>query len=60
VGALAGIVAHGGVAGAFVEALVGVAVLGLFVAVWLRERRVREEGEGGSARLRDEDDPPSS
>jgi hypothetical protein len=60
-GALPGLVAHGGVAGAFVEALVGVAVLGLFVAVWLRERRVREGAEPGSpARLRDEDEPPAS
>jgi hypothetical protein len=59
-GALAGLVAHGGVAGAVAEALVGVAVLGLFVAVWLRERRVREGGESGPARLRDEDGLPPS
>ena len=60
-GALPGLVAHGGVAGAFVEALVGIAVLGVFVAVWLRERRVRGDAEPGApARLRDEGEPPSS
>jgi hypothetical protein len=37
--ALAWIVAHGGVAGAIVESLVLVAVVGVFLAVWLRERR---------------------
>ena len=59
-GALPGLVAHGGVAGAAVEALVGLAVLGVFVAIWLRERRVRGSGEAdGPARLRDEDEPPS-
>jgi len=51
-------VAHGGVAGAAIEALVGLAVLAVFVAVWLREKRVREESSSsGPARLRDEDEP---
>lgn len=51
--------AHGGTAGAAVEALIGVAVIGLFVAIWLRERRERgESGSEGPARLRDEDEPP--
>jgi hypothetical protein len=60
-GALPGLVAHGGVGGAVIEALVGLAILGVFVAVWLRERRVREDaGEGGDgpARLRDADEAP--
>ena len=57
-GALPGLVAHGGAAGAVVEALVGMAVLGVFLAIWLRERRVRSEpGPDSPARLRDEDDP---
>lgn len=58
-GALAGLVAHGGVAGAAIEALLGLAVIGLFVAIWLRERRARgESGSEGSARLMGEDEPP--
>ncbi|CAN5257094.1 hypothetical protein BH20ACT13_BH20ACT13_14450 [soil metagenome] len=48
-----GIVAHGGLAGAFVEALVLLTVAGVLVAVWLRERRSGHEG--GPARFRDED-----
>lgn len=39
--ALARIVAHGGVVGAIVEALVALAVVLLLVAVWMRERRSR-------------------
>ena len=59
-GALAGLVAHGGVAGALVEILVALAVLGVFVAVWLRERRERLDADAeGPARLRDEDEPLS-
>lgn len=34
-------IAHGGVAGAVVEALVVVAVIGVFAAIWLRERGAR-------------------
>ncbi|HSG13394.1 MAG TPA: hypothetical protein VLA22_05950 [Gaiellaceae bacterium] len=46
-------------AGAAIEALLGLAVIGLFVAIWLRERRARgESGTEGSARLRGEDEPP--
>ena len=33
------LVAHGGLGGVIVEALLAVAVAALFVAVWLRERR---------------------
>jgi hypothetical protein len=41
VAALAGLIAHGGVGGAIVEALVALSIAGLFLAVWLRERRAR-------------------
>lgn len=60
-GALPGLVAHGGVGGAVVEALVGLAILGVFVAIWLRERHVRNDahaGDDGSARLREADEIP--
>jgi hypothetical protein len=40
---LAELVAHGGVAGAIVEASVAVAVVAGLVAVWLRERSARRE-----------------
>lgn len=54
------VLAHGGVAGAIVESLVGVAVVGVLVAVWLRERRGGDEHRDGAARLRDEEPPASS
>lgn len=55
-GALAELIAHGGVAGAVVEALVVLAVVGVFVAVWLRERRGGDESTpAGEARLRDDE-----
>lgn len=41
--------AHGGVGGAIVEALIAVSVAGLFLAVYLRERRIN--------RSREEDEP---
>ena len=50
-------IAHGGVAGAVVESLVALALLGVLLAVWLRERRGREDGP---ARLRDEEELPPS
>ena len=37
--AFAGLVAHGGVGGAIVEAGLVVGIAAVFVAVWLRERR---------------------
>jgi hypothetical protein len=43
------LVAHGGVAGLVVEGLLAATVLGVFVVVWLRERR--------AGRARSEDDP---
>lgn len=39
------LVAHGGVGGAVVEVAMAVAILALFLAVWLRERRARKEGD---------------
>jgi hypothetical protein len=35
------VLAHGGAVGLVAEILVAVTVLGLFAAVWLRERRAR-------------------
>jgi hypothetical protein len=45
---LAPVVAHGGVGGAIVEALLAVSIAAIFLAVYLRERR--------SGRSRDEED----
>jgi len=39
VAAVEGLIAHGGAGGAIVEALLALSVLGIFLAVWLRERR---------------------
>ena len=44
------LVAHGGVPGAIAEGPIAVAVVALFVAIWLRERRSGEEQD----RLNDE------
>jgi len=57
-GSVAGVIAHGGVAGAVVEAFIALAVLGVFAAVWLRERR-SGASDDGPARLRDEEEPGS-
>jgi hypothetical protein len=57
VAALAGLepVAHGGLAGAVVESLVVLAVGGVLVAVWLRERKARRErGDVRRGELRDD------
>ena len=51
----AGLVAHGGIAGAIAEAFVAVAVAAVLGAVWLRERRRGEEGDARSAQLMDDD-----
>lgn len=52
-------IAHGGAAGAIAELLVFVVIVALFAAVWLRERRAREEDGSGSgpAPLRDDEEP---
>jgi hypothetical protein len=39
-----GLVAHGGVGGAIVEALLAVSVAAIFLAIYLRERRSRDDG----------------
>jgi hypothetical protein len=49
--AFAWLVAHGGVPGAIAEGTIAVAVVALFVAIWLRERR---SGEERDHRLNDE------
>jgi hypothetical protein len=43
VAALAGLIAHGGVVGLIVEAFVALAVVGVLVSVWLRERSARRD-----------------
>ena len=42
---LAPVVAHGGVGGAIVEALLALSVAGIFLAVYLRERRAGRSRE---------------
>ena len=53
--AFAWVVAHGGVPGAIAEGTIAVAVVALFVAVWLRERRGGEDEDrlNGERRRRD-------
>jgi hypothetical protein len=53
-GALAGLIAHGGVAGAIAESFVAVSVAAVLAAVWIRERRAGRSS--GPARLRDDED----
>jgi hypothetical protein len=51
------LVAHGGLGGAIVESLLVVAVVSVFGAVWIRERRARREhSHDGPAVLRDRED----
>jgi hypothetical protein len=38
---VAGLVAHGGVGGAIVEGLIALSIAGIFLAIYLRERRSR-------------------
>jgi hypothetical protein len=45
VAALAELIAHGGTAGAIGEAVLAVAVVGVLIAVWLRERSARREDD---------------
>lgn len=47
--------AHGGTAGAVVESLVVLAVVSVFVAVWLRERRAQRESPEEPERLSDDE-----
>lgn len=53
-----GVVAHGGFVGAIAEAFVAVAVTGVFVAIWLRERSARKAQ--ARAALTDPDDRAAS
>ena len=50
VAGLAPLLAHGGVGGAIVEALLAVSIAGIFLAVYVRERR------GGRSRSDDHDE----
>jgi hypothetical protein len=54
VAADAWLVAHGGLAGAIVEAAIALALVAVLVAVWLRERRADREGESDL----NDDEPP--
>jgi hypothetical protein len=54
---ISGVVAHGGLVGAIAEAFVAVAVTGVFVVIWLRERSARKEE--ARAGLKDPDDQTS-
>jgi predicted LPLAT superfamily acyltransferase len=45
------VIAHGGLAGAIVESALAIAVVALFVVVWVRERRSKRRSP---ARLRDD------
>ena len=49
------VVAHGGLTGALVEAAIVLALVGVLVWVWLRERRADREDE---LRDRDGESPP--
>lgn len=51
--------AHGGAAGAIVESLIVLVVIGVLIAVWLRERRgSRHESERADG-LSDDESTPS-
>ena len=54
--ALAGLIAHDGLAGALAEGLVALAVAGILVAVWLRERRRGGEDDECGTGLREDDE----
>jgi hypothetical protein len=55
VAADAWLVAHGGLAGAIVEAAIALALVAVLVAVWLRERRADREDESDGL---SDDEPP--
>jgi hypothetical protein len=52
VATLAWVVAHGGIPGAIAEGTIALAVVALFIAVWLRERAGGEERDDVSRRKR--------
>jgi hypothetical protein len=43
------VIAHGGVGGAIVEGLLAISIAGVFLAVYLRERRSRSRSEDDEA-----------
>lgn len=45
---LASLVAHGGAGGAIVEGLLVLSIAGVFLAVWLREKRARHDDDDQS------------
>jgi hypothetical protein len=55
VAALAGLVAHGGVAGALVEASIALVVILVLGMVWLRERKTPDESADRFESLTDEE-----
>ena len=58
--AFAKLIAHGGVPGAIAESLIALAIGGVLVAIWLRERRASRDRSAKkgkrAAKLRDHDD----
>ena len=52
-GLIEAVLAHGGIPGAIAESAIALSVVGLFVAIWLRERSARKADE--EAELRDSD-----
>jgi hypothetical protein len=52
-GLIEAVLAHGGVPGAIAEAAIALAVVGLFVGIWLRERSARRADD--ELELRDSD-----
>ena len=52
-GLIEAVLAHGGVPGAIAEAAIALAVVGVFVGIWLRERSARKADEEPA--LRDSD-----
>ena len=44
---MSALVAHGGVGGAIVESLLVLGIVLVFVAIWLRERRLQKHGRVG-------------
>ncbi len=45
------VLAHGGVAGAIAEGAIALAVVGVFAAIWLRERSARRADEAPDSEL---------
>lgn len=52
---IAAVVAHGGLAGAIAESAIALAVVGVFVVIWLRERSARRDDADSELRSSDRD-----